>query len=217
MNAKNHLVTILISIHLLAIILKALPAPEGAMSKSDWAHPTVQKELTSWSANLQTIGLDLSTNELESHLWSLAQQTMKIRRVVLKPFRKYYRYCGADQNWRLFVAPHMVPSRLEIDILENNEWKPIYRRFRDPNWMAQLIENGRFRPSVFRYSWGRYKGTYNKFAQFLTARASEEFSNATQIRFRWWRYSLPTPEQVLNQEPILGKYHTALIYHLDEQ
>lgn len=211
-----HLRTGLITVHLIAIILKALPAPEGAMSKKDWAHPTVQAEFRHWSQNLQSIGIHTTTAELEQSLWSIAQSVTTVRNATLKPFRPYYRYVGADQNWRLFVAPHMFPSKLEIDVLTDNEWVPAYRVHKPDQWMARLIENGRFRPAIFRYSWSRYKKQYNRFAVYMSTQAGEDFPSATQIRFRWWRYPLPSHTEILNEQEIMGSYHTQLIYPLSE-
>ena len=211
-----HLRTGLITVHLIAIILKALPAPEGAMSKKDWAHPTVQAEFRHWSQNLQSVGINTTTAELEQSLWKIAQSVTTVRNATLKPFRPYYRYVGADQNWRLFVAPHMFPSKLEIDVLTDNNWIPAYRVHETDQWMARLIENGRFRPAVFRYSWSRYKKQYNRFAVYMSKQAAEDFPSATQIRFRWWRYPLPSHTEILNDQKIMGSYHTQLIYPLSE-
>lgn len=211
-----HLRTGLITVHLIAIILKALPAPEGAMSKKDWAHPTVQAEFRHWSQNLQSIGIHTTTAELEQSLWSIAQSVTTVRNATLKPFRPYYRYVGADQNWRLFVAPHMFPSKLEIDVLTDNQWVPAYRAHKRDQWMARLIENGRFRPAIFRYSWSRYKKQYNRFAVYMSTQADKDFPSATQIRFRWWRYPLPSHTEILNEQEIMGSYHTQLIYPLSE-
>jgi hypothetical protein len=203
-----------IAIHLVAIVLKALPAPEGAMAKKDWAHPTVQAEFRNWSATLQQVGIDIPPPELEKHLWFLANRVTSVRNTALKPFRPYYRYVGADQNWRLFVAPHMYPSTLEIDVLEEAEWGAVYRVHKPDQWMEHLIEQGRFRPAIFRYSWGRYKKQYNQFAMYLTERATQDFPNATQIRFRWWRYPLPSHAEILAGQDIMGSHHTTLVYPL---
>lgn len=207
---------ILIALHLCAIILKACPAPEGAMAKQDWAHPTVQAEFRQWTTVLNGAGLNITQQELEEELWYLATQITTIRNATLFPFRQYYRYVGSDQNWRLFVAPHMFPSQLEIDVEINENWTPIYRVFDGPKWMAHLIENGRFRPSIFRYSWGRYNGQYNRFAQFLSTQAEQDFPDATAIRIRWWRYPLPSHTDILQQFEIQGKYHSPLLYRLDQ-
>lgn len=206
---------ILIAFHLCAITLKACPAPEGAMAKQDWAHPTVQAEFKQWTAVLNGSGLNISQNELEEHLWSLATQITNVRNLTLSPFRKYYRYLGADQNWRLFVAPHMFPSRLEIDVQLDEEWTPIYRVFDGPKWMANLIENGRFRPSIFRYSWGRYKGQYNRFSKFMSDKAQKDYPDASAIRFRWWRYPLPSHTDILQDFELNGKYHSSRLYRFE--
>ena len=210
----SHLRTGLITLHLLAIILKALPAPEGAMSKKDWAHPTVQAEFRHWSRNLQSLGVDTSPSELEASLWNLAQSVTTVRNATLKPFRPYYRYVGGDQNWRLFVAPHMFPSKLEIDVQIDNEWTPVYRVHQPDQWMDHLIENGRFRPAIFRYSWSRYKKQYNRFAIYMSKLAAKDYPTATNIRLRWWRYPLPSHIEVLNNQEVMGSFHTSLIYPL---
>ena len=212
-----HFRTGLIILHLLAVILKALPAPEGAMSKKDWRHPTVQAEFRHWSQNLQMIGIQTTPMELEEELWTLATTVTKFRNATLKPFRPYYRYVGSDQNWRLFVAPHMFPSKLEIDVLIENTWVPVYRvHSSNPSeqWMATLLENGRFRPSIFRYSWARYKKHFNRFAVHMSQQAINDFPTATQIRFRSWRYPLPSHVEILDNQEIMGSHHTALIYPL---
>ena len=209
-----HLRTGLITLHLIAIVLKALPAPEGGMAKKDWAHPTVQAEIRHWSDNLSSVGITTTPEDLEAALWKAATGFTKVRNTTLRPFRPYYRYVGADQNWRLFVAPHMFPSKLEIDVLQGNDWQPVYRKHSDFDWMSQLLDHGRFRPSIFRYSWGRYKRHFNRFALYMTDKATADFPEATQIRLRWWRYPLPSHSEVLDKQEILGKYHTELMYPL---
>ncbi len=203
---------LLVGVHLLAIGLKALPAPEGAMAKKDWAHPTVQAEFKQWSQQLNHLGLDTKPQQLEAQLWTLATRVTGVRNQMLRPFRPYYHYFGADQNWRLFVAPHMFPSRLEIDILEDQDWKPIYRVHSEHKWMQPLIENGRFRPAIFRYSWQRYKGANNQFVLYLSKQVGIDYPNASQIRVRWWRYKLPSHTDILNDISLKGTYHSTLQY-----
>jgi hypothetical protein len=40
-----HIRTVLVTLHLIAITLLALPAPEGGMDRQSWQNPTVQEEL----------------------------------------------------------------------------------------------------------------------------------------------------------------------------
>ncbi len=209
--------TILISLHLIAIILKAIPAPEGAMNRADWRNPTVQAEFKDFTQKLNRAGLNITQREVEDELWALSRQYMKIRKGMLRPFQTYYRFAGADQNWRLFVAPHMYPSKLNIEILVDEEWQTIYQPFNtNMRWQASLIENSRFRPSIFRYSWPRYKKHYHAFGEYLGKQAAIDFPEAIRLRTRWWNAKSPSPEQVLNDTQPKGKWQYSLIFDLDE-
>lgn len=212
-----HIRALLIGLHLIAIILKAIPAPEGAMNRSDWKNPTVQAEFADFTQRLQGIGIDVSPKELEEELWSLSRQYMRVRKSVLKPFKLYYRYAGADQNWRLFVAPHMYPSKFNVEVLIDEEWRTVYAPFTaEARWQAHLIENSRFRPSIFRYSWPRYKKHYHVFAQYLADHAKNDFPEATRLRTRWWNARSPSPAQVLRNSQPKGKWQYPLMFDLDE-
>ena len=211
-----HLRTLLISIHLLAVCLKAIPAPEGAMNKGDWKNPTVQAEFKSWAGNFNAMGIQVTQTELENHLWILAKGYMKVRRGVLKPFQPYYKYAGADQNWRLFVAPHMYPSKLHIDMYIDEKWIPVYQPFSEYRWNERLIETSRFRPAIFRYSWKRYRKHYRKMGEFMAKKAAVDFPQATNMRTRWWSYRSPSPEQILTDTKPQGKWSATQHYTLEE-
>ena len=211
-----HIRTLLITIHLLAIILKAIPAPEGGMNKADWKNPTVQAELQTWTTTFNAAGVEVTSVELEEHLWNLAQHYMAIRKGILRPFRTYYKYFGADQNWRLFVAPHMYPSKLHIDVFIDDNWVPLYRPFSIHQWNANIIETSRFRPAIFRYSWTRYKRHYRKMGLYFAKRAAEDFPTATKMRTRWWQQKSPSPEQLLDGNLPTGKWRLTYMYDLEE-
>ena len=215
----------LIAAHLLAVVLKAIPAPEGAMNKRDWANPTVQGELKMWTQTLNGAGLSVTQAELEDQLFVLAKGYMTVRNGVMTPFRPYHRYFGADQNWRLFVAPHMYPSRLSIEVLQpvagKPVWQQVYYPLSDKDWQAELIENGRMRPALFRYSWKRYRGSYRQFSAFLAERAAADFPSATKMRTRWWTGRSPSPEQVISEKLPTHKWtgtvsHTLAGFRKDE-
>lgn len=211
-----HLRTLLITVHLFAICLKAIPAPEGGMNKRDWQNPTVQAELKTWTNTFNSIGIEITTPELEQHLWTLAKEYMSVRRSILKPFKKYYQHVGADQNWRLFVAPHMYPSKLNIDIYIDGKWETAYQPFSEHQWEAQLIETSRFRPTIFRYSWNRYKSHYKKMGNYFAKRAAKAFPNATKMRTRWWQQKSASPEQILTDTRPEGKWRYVYHYNLED-
>jgi hypothetical protein len=208
-----HFRSFLILTHLVAICLKAIPAPEGGMNKNDWKNPTVQAEFKTWTAHFNAIGVNIEQSELEGKLWTLAQQYMSIRKKILKPFRPYYRHFGADQNWRLFVAPHMYPSTLHLDLYIDGVWVPAYQPFSEYKWQESLIETSRFRPAIFRYSWKRYKKHYRTMGIYFAKKAAEDFPDATKLRTRWWRKLSPSPQQILDDLQPEGQWR--LVNHFD--
>ena len=59
---------------------------------------------------------------------------------MLRPFGRYYAYCGTGQSWRMFVAPHRHPTALHVDVRERGEWRPAYVE-RDPHhrWLGRVL------------------------------------------------------------------------------
>ena len=51
-RAWPHIRALLISVHVLAVILGALPAPSGGMKRGAWRDPTVQDEFAAWRGRL---------------------------------------------------------------------------------------------------------------------------------------------------------------------
>ena len=216
-NSWPNIRAALIALHLIAITLKAIPSPEGGMNRKDWKNPTVQAEFKAYSAQLNQLGIPINAHDLEESLWRLSKEYMQLRRAALKPFRFYYRHVGADQNWHLFIAPHMFPSRLILEIRNNKEeeWHRIYEPFNaDARWYAHLIEEARFRPSIFRYSWGRYKYHYKIFSRYLAVKAAEDFPMATDFRTRWLFLPSPSPEDILNSSQLEGTFKNSLLHDL---
>ena len=211
-----HVRGILILLHIVAISLKALPAPEGGLNKKSWKDPTVQAEIAHWNQNLQNVGWTGTPKELEEELWKLARNIMDVRQEVLKPFQWYYRNFGADQSWRLFVAPHMFPSKLHVDIYVNETWLSLYEPFTEYRWNHELFENPRFRPAMFRFAWTTYRNHYLEFASFIAKQAALEFPEASKIRMRWWKQRSPSPEEIQSQQLPEGAYHSLILLDLNE-
>lgn len=185
-----------IAFHLTAITLMAFPAPSGGMSRKAWKQPTVQAEFRAWNARLGGLGVEMSPEEFEERLWSLATGFMAVRVEVLKPFGPYYRNFGTHQSWRMFVAPHRFPARLELRIEEGGEWRPLYV-MRDPehDWYAPHFDHDRMRSAVFRYGWPHYASHYKRMSDFYAKRAFAEFPEATAFESRFFSYRTLSPEE----------------------
>lgn len=209
-----HLRAAFVAFHLVAVGLMALPAPEGGLNRSTWQDPTVKAELSTWRERLAP---GWTQERFEAELYRGASAIMTVRRATLAPFRWYYDLCGTDQTWRMFVAPQTVPSRLEIDLQdeEGGAWRPIFvERSPEWTWRAAQLGNERMRSAIFRYGWKHYHRSERQLGSWLADRAAADFPDAYAMRTRWYRYRTPSPQQVRNGNEPAGAYERSNTYPL---
>jgi hypothetical protein len=187
----------LVALHVIVITLLALPAPEGGMDRNAWKNPTVQGELRAWTDSLNACGIDITQPELEDRLWHAANAYMNARGTVLGPLSPYCEYCGTDQSWRMFVAPHRYPTTLHIAIAEGGAWRPAYVE-RDPRytWLARQLDSYRFRSVAFRLGWPGYEGEFDRLAHWVARRAANDFPDAGRVRVSLVKSRTRSPEEV---------------------
>lgn len=196
-GAWPHLRAALIVVHVALIGMAAVPAPEGGMRRKAWQDPTVQGELRAWGDRLRAVGLDVTDAGLEAGLWDFAVDYMAARNAALKPARPYYRYLGTEQSWRMFVAPHKHPSRLELSIDRGQGWEVVYlQSTAGADWLEEILEHDRSRSLLFRYAWRSFRNAYRHMVGWLGVQAARDFPDATRMRARWMRQRTPTPAQV---------------------
>jgi hypothetical protein len=187
----------LIGLHLFAITAMALPAPAGGLDRRTWAEPTVQAEFASWRARLASVGLQTDAATFEDNLFATMSAFMSARDVVLRPFHPYYAWCGTWQSWRMFIAPHTHPARLEIAVREGGAWRVVYlERSDEAIWRRDTFDQDRMRSAIFRFSWPNYQPSYKRFAGWVARNAAVDFPDADQVRVRFFRSTTRTPEQV---------------------
>lgn len=203
-----HLRAAFVLFHLAAVILMAVPAPAGGMKKAAWQDPTVQAEFAVWVNRFNALGAELTPAEFEQRLWDFSVGFMDARNAVLKPFRPYYHWCGTWQTWRMFIAPHRFPARLEIDLSEERgEYRTLYAARSDEHtWLRPQLDHGRMRAAMFRYGWSSYGRSWEQFADWAAVRAAAEFPEAEHLRLRMWKYKTPTPAQVRAGEEPAGRW-----------
>jgi hypothetical protein len=201
-----HLRALFVALHLALVTFTAMPSVGGGMNRQAWKQPTVQGEFRAWSERLGGWGLDLPPDELEERAWTFAVAYEKGRGRVLDPFRWYFEVCGVWQSWKMFVAPHRFPARLEIEIrrapadgaaARGGPWEVVYAARSDEHeWMREWLDHDRFRAAVFRYAWDHYKVTRRQFADWVAKRATVDFPDASQVRVSFVRYRTASPEEV---------------------
>ena len=194
-----HLRAAFVTVHVAAVVLAALPAPVGSLQRSAWSEPTVARELDAWHARARAVGLGYDRDAFEDRLYELARGWVHGRQAVLEPFRPYYRYLGVEQSWRMFVAPHKHPSRLQIHIRPSPDsaWELLYSQG-DPDyaWRSAQLEHTRMRSALFRYSWPGYRRSYRALTRWVGREVAAERPDAGQVRLQWLRQKTPTPAQV---------------------
>jgi len=153
----RHLVAAFVAVHLFAVTLCAIPSVGPGMSRVAWKQPTVQGEFQAWTERLNGWGLSITEPVLEDRLWTFASAYEGVRGKVMAPFDPYFDYCGTWQSWKMFVAPHRFPERLEIEIDRGQGWELVYEaRSSEHTWLGSWLDHDRFRAALFRYAWEQY-------------------------------------------------------------
>jgi len=199
---------ILITYHVAAVGLLAVPAPYGVMSESLWKEPTVQSEFRAWAGHLGAVGIEVTPQALEDSLWSASHRFLSARDVVTAPFKPYERYAGVEQSWRMFGAPNMYPVRLEMSVKEADRWRRVYvSRSDEATWMRLWFDDHALRRVVFKGGLAKNKARYEVFCDWLAERAAADFPEATDLLVRQYRYRIPTPAQAREGQKVTeGRY-----------
>ncbi len=190
MTAWPHIRAVLVALHVVAITAMALPAvPRTTAMASTWADPTVQEEIRAWAARLH-----LEPAMLEERARRGARHLIQARDAALAPFGPYYRHCGTWQSWRMFVAPHRYPARLEIEVKRDGAWHTLHRAG-DPNttWHRAQVRHVRMRSTAFITAWERYADERSRLADWVARTVAAEDPNASAIRLRYWKQRTPAP------------------------
>jgi len=201
-DAPNHVLTrwgipLFVIAHLVAITTLSLPTASSAMKRSAWKEPTVQRELQAWRARIEGLtGTPMTQEAFEDSLWTVADQWSKGRAAVLRPVRPYTKYFGTGQSWRMFLAPHTVPSRLQAEVQTPDGWVKVIGPDAEQPWNPLWVEHTRTRSTLFRLSWPHNNKAYTRIATWMARQILTEMPEATAVRFYWTKASSPTPEQV---------------------
>jgi hypothetical protein len=186
----------LVTLHLVAVTLLAIPAPpEAALSPEIWRDAQVHDEVSTWADRLSGWGLAVTPTELEEFLRAASQEYLPARNALVAPFEPYYTYCHAYQSWQMFCAPDRAPTRLHVDIEEGGVWRTVAVE-RDPErpWLDGWLSHHRVRPAVFAF--GRGDTGYRNFAAWLAEQAAHDFPGAERVRVRYYKAATPSPEEM---------------------
>lgn len=208
----KHVRAVLVLVHLVAVVVLAIPSLRAGLDRRSWKNPTVQGELAAFSKRLETIGFDVEPEVLEERVWRYAVAYNRIYEALEAPFFPYRHWVGVRQPWVMFVAPHRHPARVEIEVEEDHRWRLVYRaRSEEHTWNRRLFDHDRLRSAFFRYGWSRYAAAYRDLCSFIAKEAARDFPNATRVRVRMYRYRTPSPEELRSGAIPRGHYERAVI------
>jgi hypothetical protein len=198
-----------VSFHLVAITLSALPSPEGGMNRAAWKDPTVQAEFASWA---DRFGMD--PQDFEDRLWVFADVYGRGYKRLLAPVAPYEDLVGCEQSWKMFVAPHRFPTRLELAVrTAGAPWEVIFSEGSPTaTWNAPVLRLERLRSAIFRWGWPSYQSAWGHGCTALARQIFSERDDATDVRCRFWKYRTASPEEALAGTVPDGKWlYTRLV------
>ena len=214
-----HLVAVYVLFHGASILIGSIPSTDAALDRDAWDDPTVKSEFAAWADRLGWIGVNVEPESLEDAAWRFANGWASMRRMANAPFETYQRYTGTWQSWSMFVAPHLYPSRLCIDVRDGDGlWRNIYTaRSDEQDWRRGQFDHIRMRSAIFRYAWPQYRGQYEQLADWISDRAAIDFPDADRIRVRFFRFKSPSPRELRDGAPIVGDDVRVVVKSLDER
>jgi hypothetical protein len=176
-----------------AIVVSAIPSPEGGLSRSNWNDPTVKAEMKAWSS---VFGME--PEPFTDRLYQVAVGYQQALDVVLWPAVRWERLTGTGQSWKMFVAAHRYPSRFRIEARDGADvWTLLFEeRNHDAAWMATPLGVERLRASIFRWSWPQYAKHGRRACATLALRAFAEDASRTEVRCRFLTARSPSADEV---------------------
>ncbi|MDP2317426.1 MAG: hypothetical protein Q8P41_31365 [Pseudomonadota bacterium] len=193
----------LVAFHLVAITLSGLPSPEGGLNRATWAEPTVQVEFAAWAKRF-----GMEQRAFEDALWEFANTYNRGYKQLLTPVKPYEDLIGSEQSWKMFIAPHRFPTKLEIAGRgAGGEWGVLFLESSPTaTWRADLLRLERLRSSIFRWGWPNYSSAWSKGCGGIAALAFADFPELDEVRCRFWKARTPSPEQARSGDLPVGQW-----------
>ncbi len=167
------------------------------MNRKAWADPTVQAEFAAWADRF-----GMEPKAFEEELWAFAEGYNRGYGRLLAPVRPYEALVGTEQSWKMFIAPHRFPTRLQIagrqtgGGTDGGDWTVLFEEGSpDATWSAGILRHERLRASIFRWGWPAYQAAWSRGCAAIARRVFADFDMFTQARCRFWKAPSPSPAQ----------------------
>ncbi len=192
---RRLLLAAFVAYHAVAVAVSSIPSAGSGLRRSNWADPTVQEEFATWAGMLGVDG-----DRLQDQVYAAAVAWQGVRDALATPFQGYLRLTNSRQSWKMFVAAHRYPTRVEIAVFDpGSDWVTVFRE-RDPeaDWMAERFATERVRASVFAWAWPSGIKRWTTACKGFAAQLFAEREGITAVRCQFVKARSPSPREVID-------------------
>lgn len=200
---KRHIIAAFVLWHGSAMLASALPSPGAGLNRSYWSDPTVQAEFGTWAGML-----GVESDALQDDVFALAQRVQAAVDGVRAPFKPWLDLTHTRQSWKMFVAPHRYPTRLQLRVAgAGGQWRVVYEEDRPgAGWMAARFRNERVRASVFAWGWPAARTKWRSACAGFARDLFGEVPDVERVQCRFAKITSPSAAEVLAGEAPAEKW-----------
>lgn len=182
MTTGDHVRAAVIALALFAHGIYALPLPPAVNPgtlQEDWR----QRDIRLWRSWLESIGLDVTHQQIEQQLMFWTGLTGRLHRALKTPFRPLFQLTASNQAWALFAAASTQPETVVVQVRElDGTWRTIARRLDpDATWKADVLRYRRIR-GVWDGQKRRTRRTYKDLSKWLADEAFAEMPEISEVQ-----------------------------------
>lgn len=194
----DHLRAALIALHLCVITVAAVPTPAGYLKERWMRDAHVVESVDRWARVPRALGMDVETPVLVDRLFAAGRLVVAVHDGLVGPFEPYFRYCGTAQSWRMFGGVGVDTGRLEVHGRRpGGGWEPLYVERGPGRWRASFFEQERIRAFRSHFALRQSRSGYDRFADWVAARAREDHPELELVRVRYTALVLADPQVVI--------------------
>ncbi len=195
---RRQLRAIVLLVVVVANLVYAVPYPR--VSPEDVEDPAwMRAEWEQWAEILQSVGVAITTDELQARIARVALDTKEVVMACRAPFSPFFRATVTNQQWGLFARVTERPDRLVVEVRRGPEvpWERYYARLEPgPGPYAQW--DGAFRYRRVRGIWDSVRdkapsATYRRLARWTAEQVMQAEPDVTEVRFLLERSVLTAP------------------------
>jgi len=192
----------LITVALVVHGIFALPSPYG-IDEGDLHTPEGKEEIRRWTSILGAVGVDVSVEQLSAQTIYWTHAIHAAHSKLRRPFIPWMKFTGTGQGWALFASPDTYPHRLEIYVLEDRKWRPVFvRNHPTLDFLDRTLRYRRVR-GVYDGSTRTQRVPYWNFARWVARQAFVAYPKAGKVRIQMVQTHTTVPGEPEDTEEIV--------------